>query len=86
MKAVKVLIEDSAGNLLTNTNNGVTLTLHQGTIATGGTLHGTVTQFAVNGVATFSDLSVDTPGAGYTLSAHSTALNPDPTSTPFNII
>jgi hypothetical protein len=32
-----------------------------------GTLSGTRTVTAVNGVATFSDLSIDQPGNGYTL-------------------
>jgi len=32
-----------------------------------GTLYGTKTVHAVNGVATFADLSIDQPGRGYTL-------------------
>jgi len=37
----------------------------------GGTLSGTTTLSAVSGVATFSNLSIDKSGAGYTLTAAS---------------
>lgn len=40
----------------------------------GGSLSGTTTVAAVNGVATFSDLSIDRAGSGYTLVAASTGL------------
>jgi len=38
----------------------------------------------VNGVATFSDLSIDQPGNAYTLAASAVGL-PSAQSTPFNI-
>src|SRR5207249_8764663 len=50
----------------------------------GGTLAGTATVAAVSGVATFSGLSIDKAGTGYTLVASSSGLT-DPTSTAFNI-
>src|SRR6185437_13895068 len=40
----------------------------------GGTLSGTATVAAVNGVATFSGLSIDQVGSGYTLAATSAGL------------
>src|SRR5204862_4998609 len=40
----------------------------------GGTLSGTATVSAVSGVATFSTLSIDKSGAGYTFTAASGAL------------
>jgi hypothetical protein len=45
----------------------VTLAILEGTGTTGATLSGTTTVAAVAGVATFSDLSIDLPGTGYTL-------------------
>ncbi|MDH3495501.1 MAG: hypothetical protein OER21_01945 [Gemmatimonadota bacterium] len=51
----------------------------------GGTLSGTITVNASAGFATFSDLSIDAAGSGYTLVATSTGLSPA-TSTPFNIL
>jgi hypothetical protein len=48
-----------------------------------GTLSGTTTQPAMNGVASFADLSINQPGDGYELGASSPGLSPA-TSTPFN--
>src|SRR5207244_2520911 len=50
----------------------------------GGTLSGTTTVAAVNGVATFSTLSIDKVGTGYTFAASATGPN-GTTSTAFNI-
>ncbi|MEO8584735.1 MAG: Ig-like domain-containing protein [Acidobacteriota bacterium] len=69
--AVAVKILDGGGNQTTSTAP-VTLTI--GTNPTGGTLSGTVTVGAVAGVATFSNLSIDRFGTGYTLTAASTGL------------
>jgi hypothetical protein len=55
-----------------------------GTNAGGGVLGGTATVNAVNGVATFTDLFVTVPAAGYTLTASSVGLTPA-TSAPFTI-
>jgi Big-like domain-containing protein len=65
--AVKVQVQDAAGNPVTTATNAITLTL--GTNPTGATLGGTTTVNAVNGTATFPDLTLDRPGTGYTLSA-----------------
>src|SRR5207237_971010 len=50
----------------------------------GGTLSGTTTVAAVSGVATFSNLSIDKAGTGYTLTAASGALT-GATSSAFTI-
>jgi parallel beta-helix repeat protein len=77
---VTVLAED--GNPLTSYNGAVTLAL--GANPGGGTLSGTTTVNAVNGVATFAGLSIDKPGVGYTLVATSGNL-PSATSNPFTV-
>src|SRR5206468_3184871 len=50
----------------------------------GGTLSGTIPVAAAAGVASFNDLSIDTPGTGYTLTATSGTLT-QATSNAFNI-
>jgi hypothetical protein len=70
--AVQVTILDAQGNPVPSASN--TITLSVATNPNGGTLAGTLTRTAVNGVATFSDLSLDKAGAGYTLAATSGGL------------
>jgi hypothetical protein len=60
-----VTLEDALGNLATAYNGAVNVALANN--PGGGSLHGTVTVAAVNGVATFAGLSLDKPGSGYTL-------------------
>jgi len=79
--ALTVLILDGGNNLTTSTAN---VTLSIGTNPGAGTLSGTTTVAAVNGTATFSDLSIDKIGSGYTLTAVSAGLV-NTTSIPFNI-
>jgi len=62
-----VRIVDASGNTMTGSTASVTVT------ASGGTLGGTTTVAAVNGVATFTNLTHTTPGT-YTLTFASTAL------------
>ena len=81
--AVQVVLEDALGNVVAGATDTVTLAL--GANPSGGTLAGTSTQSAVNGVATFSNLSVDRVGAGYTLVARSAGL-PDATSGVFGVV
>jgi len=64
---VQVAVQDAGGNTVTASTTPITLAI--GTNPGNGTLSGTTTVNAVNGVATFSDLSVDRTGAGYTLTA-----------------
>ena len=80
--AVQVEIRDQFGARMTTASNNVTVAI--GTNPAGGTLAGTRTVAAVNGVATFSGLSINTIGAGYTLAASSNGLT-SATSGSFNI-
>ena len=80
--AVAVAIRDQFGNPVTTATHSVTLTL--GANPGAGTLSGTVSVAAVNGVATFSGLSIDKPGTGYTLTATAAGLTAG-TSAGFNI-
>src|SRR5262249_7692228 len=75
-------IQDADGNTVTTSSASVTLAI--GTNPSSGALAGTVTVNAVNGVATFSGLSINTAGNGYTLTASSNSLT-SATSNSFNI-
>ena len=70
--AVKVEVRDASGALVTTGTDAVTLSI--GTNPATGTLSGTQTVNAVGGVATFSGLSIDEAGIGYTLAAASGTL------------
>ena len=70
--SVTVAVEDAAGNTVTTSSAAVTVAV--GTNPSGGTLSGTTTVNAVSGIATFSTLSLDKAGTGYTLAASSGAL------------
>jgi hypothetical protein len=80
--AVQVSVEDTFGNVVTTATNSITLAI--GTNPSGGTLGGTTSNAAVNGVATFNNLSIDKAGNGYTLMATATGLTSG-TSSAFNI-
>jgi uncharacterized repeat protein (TIGR03803 family) len=67
--AIVISILDSSNRVDTTNNSVVTLTLKGN-----GTLNGTVSVAAINGVATFSDLSIDKAGS-YSLRADSTGLS-----------
>jgi hypothetical protein len=79
--AVRVELLDAFGNLATNSGASVTLSLANN--PGGATLGGTTTLNAVQGVATFSTLTLDKAGTGYTLRAASGALAAQ--STAFNV-
>ena len=80
---VTVEILDAAGNPVPSATNAITLAL--ATNPGGSTLGGTLTVNAVNGVATFSDLTLNQVGTGYTLSASSSGLA-GAASNAFNVI
>jgi hypothetical protein len=80
--AVQVEIRDQFGARLTTATNTVSLAI--GANPGGGTLSGSTSAAAVNGVATFSDLGIDQVGTGYTVDASSTGLTGS-TSTAFNV-
>ncbi len=80
--AVQVGLIDASGNPVTKGSYSVTLSLASN--ANGATLGGTTTVAAVNGVATFSNVSVGKAGTGYTLVASASGLD-SATSSAFNI-
>ncbi|HXQ30000.1 MAG TPA: Ig-like domain-containing protein [Gemmatimonadales bacterium] len=88
--AVTVAIVDAYGNAVTTATNSITLAVGKNpwanviTGAKGGTLSGTKTKAAVGGVATFSNLSVDRPATGYTLTASAAGLA-SATTNSFNV-
>jgi len=77
-----VTIRDATDVTVGSATNPITLTLTTGT----GTLSGTVTMSPVNGVSTFTDLSIDLAGADKVLTALATSLTPAETSPTFTIV
>ena len=67
---VAVSIVDQFGNVVTTASDPVTLTVN----GTDAELLGTGTVAASQGIAVFTDLRVDRPGSGFTLSAQAGAL------------
>ena len=70
--ALQVAVQDASGQ--TATSSTATIALALGQHPAGGTLSGTLTQQAANGVATFVGLSINKVGTGYTLAASSPGL------------
>lgn len=81
--AVQVEARDAFGNRATGYTGDVTMAL--GDNPGGAVLGGTLVVAAVDGLATFSDLTVDAIAAGYTLEATAVALTAA-TSAPFNTV
>ncbi|HET7250496.1 MAG TPA: invasin domain 3-containing protein, partial [Gemmatimonadales bacterium] len=79
---VQVEIRDAGGNRVTTATNAVAMAI--GTDPNSGTLSGSTPVAAVNGLATFSNLSIDSAGTGYRLSATASGLS-SATSNTFNI-
>ncbi len=73
MPPVQVAIEDQFGNRVPSAQNAVTLTFGVKPQPFAN-LSGTLNVTAVNGVATFPDLAIDSAGVGYTLVATSGSL------------
>jgi len=69
--AVAVKVEDAFGNVVTSNASAITIALASG--PAGGSLAGTLRANAINGIATFSNLSMKVTGA-YTLEATDGAL------------
>src|SRR5207247_1762171 len=74
--AVQVTGQDAQAN--TATALGSTVTVAIGTNPGGGTLSGTPSSSAVNGVATFAGLNINRAGVGYTLTVSATGLGTAP--------
>jgi alpha-tubulin suppressor-like RCC1 family protein len=72
--AVQVTVQDALGNTVTTATHSVTLAITNGTGTAGAVLGGTLSTSAVEGVATFGDLTMDKVGSGYTLTAAAGAL------------
>src|SRR5262249_3611967 len=77
-----VVVADTGGNTVGRAANSITLAV--GNNAGGGTLSGTKTLAASGGVSSFSGLSIDKAGTGYTLTASASGLA-GATSAAFNI-
>src|SRR5256885_15676168 len=63
--AVQVAIQTATGATVTTATNALTVAIDSN--LAGGTLSGTATVSAVNGVAALAELSIDRAGAGYSL-------------------
>jgi uncharacterized repeat protein (TIGR03806 family) len=70
--ALTVAVEDSTGTTVAGATNAVTISIT--TNPSSGTLGGTLTVNAVNGIATFSTLTISRAGTGYVLGAASSGL------------
>ena len=79
--AVQVAVLDALGRPVASAGNAVSLSLYGN--AAGAQVLGTSVVSAVNGIATFPDLSISKPGAGYVLRALSSRLS-GADSTPFS--
>jgi hypothetical protein len=79
---ITVQFEDGANNLFATTQ---TITVALGANPGGSTLNGTLTQAAVGGIATFSDLALTAAASSYTLVASATGMTSD-TSSLFGIL
>ncbi|HEY6224672.1 MAG TPA: hypothetical protein VIW26_12875, partial [Gemmatimonadales bacterium] len=83
--AVQVEALDALGNAATGYSGSITIAI--GANPGGGTLSGTVDVPAIGGIATFSTLSIDKLGTGYTLTAAATAGGlTGATSAPFDVV
>lgn len=79
--AIEVAVQDESGHTVDGFAGTVELFL--GSNQAGAVLSGTTRKVASHGIATFADLSLDHPGAGFTLGARSPQLD-DVISAPFN--
>ncbi len=82
--AIKVQVQDAAGNPVTGATNPITISLANN--PTGAALAGSTTVNAVAGTATFANLSLNKPGTGYTLAATSTSGLTGAISTAFDVV
>src|SRR5437867_1818795 len=78
----QIAVQDASGHTVTSANATVTVAL--GANPGAGTLSGTLTVAATQGIATFSNLRIDRPGSGYTLAASAGGLS-GATSVPFAV-
>src|SRR5206468_8138236 len=79
---MKASIEDVYGNVVTTASGSVSVALASN--PTGATLGGTLTVNASQGVASFTNLTINKTGSGYTLRVSSSGLT-SATSNPINV-
>ncbi|HEY3265349.1 MAG TPA: right-handed parallel beta-helix repeat-containing protein [Armatimonadota bacterium] len=79
------VIQDADGNLVPTFTGPISLSIKDGTGSAGAVLTGTSTVTAVNGVAAFSDIGIDQPGADFVLVAGNPGLTPAE-SRPFGLL
>ncbi len=68
------LVDVGSSSVFTDLTGTVSVAIKPGTGTTGATLGGTTSTSAVSGVATFSNLSINTSGTGYILTMSSTGV------------
>ncbi len=79
--ALDVAVQDQFGNTITTDNTtGVSLAIVAGTGTPGAALSGTIPVTVAAGIASFTDLSVDSAGTSYEIEATDTGLSPDTTA------
>ena len=76
---VAVSIENGSNQVLTSATNRVTLSLTTNPSSAG--LNGTLSATAVDGVAKFSNLSINSPGNGYQITATAAGITSSPSAT-----
>jgi adhesin/invasin len=76
-------VQDASANLVASADNAITIAL--GPSSNGASLSGTLTASAVNGVATFPDLTISKAGTNYNLTASASGLT-NATSMPFDVL
>jgi Fibronectin type III domain len=80
-----VTIRDAGGNTVTTDTNAITMAITNGTGTAGATLTGPCTGTTTAGVATFTGCTVNSAGAGYTLTATDTLDALNQASATFNV-
>lgn len=84
----KVAIMDTYGNVVISSRSSITMAITQGSGTASAVLSGTTTlvaKDAMGGLAEYTDLSIDLPGTGYTLTATSSGLK-SATSQIFDVV
>ncbi len=81
--AVAVVVLDSFNNVVSTSTDPITLRIQDNPGQA--TLRGATTQTPLGGLAVFADLTLDSPGSGYTLSASASGV-PLLVSDPFNVL
>lgn len=76
MPAFTVAAQDEHGNVVSSFTGDVTIAITAGTGALGAVASGLLTVTAIDGVATFSGISIDIEGSGYSFTATVPGLTP----------